>query len=106
MSRHDDAVRLRHMLEHAREAVTLVRGKKRQDLDSERVLSLALVRLPEIIGEAAGRVIKELQAQNPGIAWPHIVGLRNRLIHGYNFGGHGHPLANPDGRPAQTYRPT
>ena len=48
MSRHDDAVRLRHMLEHAREAVTLVRGKKRQDLDSERVLSLALVRLLEI----------------------------------------------------------
>jgi hypothetical protein len=48
MSRHDDAVRLRHMREHAREAVTLVRGKKRQDLDSERVLSLALVRLLEI----------------------------------------------------------
>ena len=70
MSRHDDAVRLRHMLEHAREAVTLVRGKKRQDLDSERVLSLALVRLLEIIGEAAGRVTKGLQAQNPGIAWP------------------------------------
>jgi uncharacterized protein with HEPN domain len=68
MSRHDDAVRLRHMLEHTREAVTLVRGKKRQDLDSERVLSLALVRLLEIIGEAAGRVTKELQAQNPGVA--------------------------------------
>jgi uncharacterized protein with HEPN domain len=84
MSRHDDAVRLRHMLEHAREAATLVRGKKRQDLDNERVLSLALVRLLEIIGEAAGRVTKELQAQNPGVAWPQIMGLRNRLIHGYD----------------------
>jgi uncharacterized protein with HEPN domain len=82
MSRHDDAIRLRHMLEHAREAVTLVRGKKRQDLDNERVLSLALVRLLEIIGEAAGRVTKELQAQNPGVPWPQLVGLRNRLIHG------------------------
>jgi len=43
MSWHDDAIRLRHMLEHAREAVTLVRGKKRQDLDSERVLPSNLV---------------------------------------------------------------
>src|SRR5919197_604271 len=84
MSRHDDAVRRRHMLEHAHEAVTLVRGKKRPDLDSERVLSLALVRLLEIIGEAAGRVTKELQAQNPDVVWPQIVGLRNRLIHGYD----------------------
>jgi uncharacterized protein with HEPN domain len=82
MSRHDDAVRLRHTLEHTREAVTLVRGKERQDLDSERVLSLALVRLLEIIGEAASRVTKELQAQNPGVTWSHV-GLRNRLIHGY-----------------------
>src|SRR5918999_6061466 len=84
MSRHDDAVRLRHMLEHTREAVTPVRGKERQDLDSERVLSLALIRLLEIIGEAASRVTKELQAQNPGVAWSQIVGPRNRLIHGYD----------------------
>jgi uncharacterized protein with HEPN domain len=72
------------MLEHTREVVTPVQGKKRQDLDSERILSLALVRLLEIIGEAASRVTKELQAQNPGVAWSQIVGLRNRLIHGYD----------------------
>jgi uncharacterized protein with HEPN domain len=71
-------------LEHTREAVTPVRGKERQDLDSKRVLSLALIRLLEIIGEAASRVTKELQAQNPGVAWSQIVGPRNRLIHGYD----------------------
>jgi len=41
MSKHNDEVRLRHMLEHAREAVALVAGKDRSDLDTSRMLSLA-----------------------------------------------------------------
>lgn len=84
MSRHDEMVRLRHMLDHAREAVLLVRGKTRKDLDSNRVLNLALVRLLEIIGEAANRVSEDTRKRHPGIVWPQIVGLRNRLIHGYD----------------------
>ncbi|MFZ2088061.1 MAG: HepT-like ribonuclease domain-containing protein [Desulfobaccales bacterium] len=52
----DDLVRLRHMLDSAREAVELSRGKSRPDLDKDRVLCLALVRLLEIVGEAANRV--------------------------------------------------
>ena len=79
-----DRVRLDHMLEHAREAITLTRGKSRADLDSDRVLSLALVRLLEIVGEAAGRVSDETRALYPEIPWPQIIGLRNRLIHGYD----------------------
>lgn len=59
MSKRDLAPRLRHMLEHAREAVALVTGKQREDLDSNRVLNLALVRLVEIVGEAAARAPKE-----------------------------------------------
>ena len=78
------AVRLRHMLDHAREAVSMVRGKTRADLDTDRQLNLALVRLLEIIGEAAGRISKEDQDRYSNIPWPEIVGLRNRLIHGYD----------------------
>lgn len=51
MTRHDDKVRLHNMLEHAQEAVSFVRGKNRRDLDSDRVLELALVRLVEVVGE-------------------------------------------------------
>jgi uncharacterized protein with HEPN domain len=53
-------------------------------LTRPRLLALALVRLLEIIGEAAGRVPAEEQARRPGVPWPSIVGLRNRLIHGYD----------------------
>lgn len=78
------AVRLRHMLDHAREAVSMVRGKTRADLDTDRRLNLALVRLLEIIGEAAGRIAKEDRDRYSNIPWAEIVGLRNRLIHGYD----------------------
>jgi uncharacterized protein with HEPN domain len=73
-----------HMLAHAREAVSLVHGKTRADLDNDRLLNLALVRLLENIGEAANRIPKEAQDCQPEIPWTAIVGLRNRLIHGYD----------------------
>lgn len=84
MTRHEDLTRFRHMLEHAMEASDLCAGKNREDLDADRVLELALTRLVEIVGEAAARVSREAQARYPHIPWPEIVGLRNRLIHGYD----------------------
>ena len=48
------------------------------------MLELALVRLIEIIGEAAARVSPEGQREYPSIPWPKIIGMRNRLIHGYD----------------------
>ena len=84
MSRHEGEIRLRHMLDHAREAVTMVAGTRREDLDADRKLNLALVRLLEIIGEAASRTPADERARYPQIPWAQIVGLRNRLIHGYD----------------------
>lgn len=48
------------------------------------MLALAVVRLLEIIGEAASRVPVEERARRPNVPWAAIVGLRNRLIHGYD----------------------
>ena len=84
MTRHDDRVRLRHMLDHAREAVAMITGKGRTDLQRQRMLELALVRLIEIIGEAAARVSTEGQAEYSFIPWKEVVGMRNRLVHGYD----------------------
>jgi len=84
MTRHDDPTRLRHMLDHAIEAVRAARDRRREDLDNDRMLNLALVRLLEIVGEAAAHVSQSAKDRWPGIPWPSIVGLRNRLIHGYD----------------------
>ncbi len=50
MSRHESDVRLRHMLDHAKEAVAMAAGRTRSKLDSDRQLNLSLVRLLEIVG--------------------------------------------------------
>jgi uncharacterized protein with HEPN domain len=84
MSRREGDMRLRHMLDHAREAVAMTSGRTRGELDTDRQLNLSLVRLLEIVGEAAGRVSAEERGRHPDIPWPEIVGLRNRLIHGYD----------------------
>ncbi|NJL27446.1 MAG: DUF86 domain-containing protein [Thermoanaerobaculia bacterium] len=73
------------MLDHAREAVELMRGKSRQNLDEDRLLQLSVVRLVEIVGEAAGRVTEPTQALYSHIPWSEIIGTRHRLIHGYDF---------------------
>lgn len=83
MSKVDDTTRLRHMLEAAQEANEFSQGKTRQDLDSDRILSLALVRLLEIIGEAASKVSQERQKQIPEIPWRKMIGMRNRIVHAY-----------------------
>jgi uncharacterized protein with HEPN domain len=84
MPRHDDIIALQHMLDYAREAVDMVAGKVQEDLENERMLELALVRLVEIIGEAAGRVSHGGQIKYPEIPWREVIGMRNRLIHGYD----------------------
>ena len=84
MTRRDPLHSYRDMLSYAQEAVALTEGKQRSDVDTDRLLNLALVRLLEVIGEAANRIPITEQQQHPEIPWPQIVGLRNRLIHGYD----------------------
>jgi len=71
------------MVDAAREAGTFVRGQTRTDLEHNRMLVLALVRLVEVIGEAASRVSEDTRRRIPSIPWPHVVAMRNRLILGY-----------------------
>ena len=78
-----DRIRLQHMFDAASEALEFIRGKGRSDLDRDRMLVLALIKDLEIIGEAANKISFEVQKQNSGIRWQDIIGMRNRLIHGY-----------------------
>ncbi len=47
-------------------------------------MELALIRLIEFVGEASAKVSSETQAKYPSIPWPQVIGMRNRLIHGYD----------------------
>jgi uncharacterized protein with HEPN domain len=81
--RRDDLIRIRHMLESAREAISFIKGRRRTDLDKDRMLVLSLIKSIEIMGEAASKVTKESRDSHPEIPWLNIIGMRNRLIHVY-----------------------
>ena len=78
-----DEARVRHMLDAARRAGELSRGKQIGSLDPDSETALALTRLLEILGEAAGRVSPELKARHPEVPWRDVSDTRNRIIHRY-----------------------
>src|SRR5882724_7635596 len=78
MSRRDDTVPMRHMLDYAREAVALVRQRSRADLDADRLLQLGLRQIIQVVGEAANRVSRDGQARYPDIPWRDAIAARNR----------------------------
>lgn len=78
-----DEVRLRHMLDAMRDAVGFATGRQRDALDTDRMLTLSLVKCIEIIGEAAGRISDEVRSRHPQIPWRNVTGMRHHLIHAY-----------------------
>ncbi len=79
----EDRVRLEHMIEAARSAQNFMHGRARADLDSDLMLLFAVVRAIEIVGEAASRISEDGRAAMPGVPWPAVIGMRNRLVHAY-----------------------
>lgn len=78
-----DFIRLKHMLDAANEIVSFTKNKNQDDFKKDRKLQLSVVHLLEIIGEAGAGVSEEVQNKYTQIPWKYIIGMRNRLIHGY-----------------------
>jgi uncharacterized protein with HEPN domain len=81
--RKDDLIRLHHMLAAATEAMSFARNQTRKSLDTNRMLTLSIIKELEIIGEAAAKVTEECRVNCPQIPWASIISMRNRLIHAY-----------------------
>lgn len=79
----EDGVRIRHMIDAAESALRFINGRQRADLEQDEMLSFALVRAVEVIGEAASKVTAEGRAEVPDVPWAAVTGMRNRLIHAY-----------------------
>lgn len=83
MNENDQAL-LRDMLDFSRRILRRIEEKRFEDLAAEDyALGDMVVRPLEVVGEAANHLSAECRYQHPEIEWAKIVGLRNRLIHGY-----------------------
>ena len=81
--RDDDLIRLKHMLDATKEALDFCKGKQREDLEQDRKLVLSLIRLVEIVGEAATKISSETKVKFSEIPWPQMIAMRHRLAHAY-----------------------
>jgi len=71
------------MLESIGNIAQYTRGMSFQDFLKDPRTRDAVVRNLEVLGEAARRIPPDIQERYAEIPWAQIVGLRNRLIHGY-----------------------
>ncbi len=81
--------RLRDVVEAANEILSYTEGKTFDDYVNDRGLRLMVERLFEIVGEAMNQAVTdepELQDEIPEAR--RVVGMRNRIIHGYDVVRH------------------
>lgn len=82
MKQHD-VIRIRHMLAAATDALNFCKDRSRKNLDGDRILTLAIIKSIEIIGEAASKISNECRSTHTNIPWVDIINMRNRMIHAY-----------------------
>ena len=78
----DDAYLL-DMLLAARKVREFTKGVTRDQFLSDQVLQHAVMRLVQIIGEAARKISPEFKRAHGEIPWREIVAMRHRLVHDY-----------------------
>lgn len=79
----DDAIRLMHMLDAAREAIGFFKGFEKHPLHENRMLLLATVKELKTVGEAATKITSKTRQLSPGIPWADIIGMRHCPVHAY-----------------------
>ncbi|WP_442588245.1 HepT-like ribonuclease domain-containing protein [Pedobacter sp. AW31-3R] len=74
---------LKHILEETSFILDSTIGKNKEDVINDPILSRALIRSLEIIGEASNKVDPAFKSLYPHVEWRKMSGTRNRLIHDY-----------------------
>ena len=71
------------MIDFAEKVMSYTEGLDQKTLVADALRYDAVLRNLELIGEAATHVPDDVRAAHPEVPWRAIVGLRNRLAHGY-----------------------
>ena len=79
----NDPIRLRHMLQFARQARRISLGLTLQRFMEDNVPQLAIDKSIQNIGEAANHVTPGARQASAHIPWRVIINMRHRLVHRY-----------------------
>jgi len=78
-----DTARIEHILDSALQVEEVLTGYTFERFNGDPILRLAIVKLLEIVGEAANHITEETKSRNRNIEWHKMIGLRNLVIHEY-----------------------
>ena len=78
-----DSVFIAQMVEAAEAALEFSDGHTAESFAGDRLVSYAVVRAIQLIGQAVRGVSGELQAAHPEIPWREMIGMRNVVVHDY-----------------------
>ena len=81
--RHDDSYLIDMLLQAARKAASFAGDLTYPQFQASDLHQNAILKVLEIIGEAASRITTQTHRAYPQIPWRQIIGLRNRVVHGY-----------------------
>jgi uncharacterized protein with HEPN domain len=79
----DDEALLLDIVLAARKAQAFAADVTHEGFLDDEGLQLILVRLVQLMGEAARHVSASRRAATPSVPWRKMIGMRNHLVHGY-----------------------
>ena len=79
-----DKIRLIDIIEAIDRVELYLKGAPKQRFLDEYTLQCTIIWQFEIIGEAANRLSSILKDSHSEIVWYKIIGMRNKMIHGYS----------------------
>lgn len=74
---------LRHIQDEVIFVLEVTTQKTQNEIVTDPILSRAIIRSLEIIGEASSKLNPEFKALYPHVDWRRITNTRHRLIHDY-----------------------
>lgn len=80
----DDAVYLEDILSCIGKIKEFTKGMDFAKFCASQLVQDAVLRNLEVMGEAASKLPDELRKKHPDVEWRKIIGMRNKLIHGYD----------------------
>ena len=81
----NDETYLLDIFESAKIAVKYLEDLTFKEFEEDLRTQYAIIRRIEIIGEASSKVTEETQIKYSDISWKGMKGMRNFLIHEYNY---------------------
>ena len=84
MSKRDDSLTLRQMLDACRKAMRYSTRIGTGDDLADAAFQEATIRQIEVLGEASARLSAAFVGAHPAWPWRSMKAMRNRLIHGYD----------------------